>query len=233
MNPESKKRLEDYKKGTLPPQNTEGVEQSIIREATRLADRAKWQNMLSEEGISRSDAYITAISEVKKPMGIIRRLAPFAVGLAAAIAFLVMFVLRTENFDTAIGNNRYPAVEVRMGANEDIDAWKKSMEAYRNNHFTEASQLIGTIAQPTNEQKFYLALSSLYQDAPDYAKATTLFQDFVQRKDAVYEEEARWFYAYSLFKSNQKTEAKTVLEQIVSKKRYNYKKAESILSKEF
>ena len=226
MKPQSKKQLEDYKNNALPPENREGIEQSIIREATRLADRAKWKNMLAEEGISRTDMPLIAVKEdVKKPTGIIRRLAPYAIGLAAAIAFLVMFVFRTESYDDMILKNRQPAVEVRMGTNEDIAAWKKAMEAYRNNRFAESTDLINSITTPTNEQKFYLALSTLYQTTPDYAKAAVLFQDFVARKDPFYEEEARWFYAYSLFKAGKKDAAKTVLEEIVSNKGYNHEKA--------
>lgn len=226
MKPESTKRLKDFKNNTLPPDNIEGIEQDIIREATRLADRKKWQNMLAEDGIQQTE---TPIVEIKKQTGIVRRLVPYAIGLAAAIAFLVMFVFRTESYDDMILNNHFAAVEVRMGTNEDLAVWKKAVEAYRNNHFTEATQLINSITQPTNEQKFYLALSSLYQDAPDYAKAAALFQDFVARNDAIYAEEARWFYAYSLFKLGQKNEAKTILEQIVKTKGYNHQKAADAL----
>ncbi len=231
MNAQSKKQLENYKKGELPPQNTEGVENNLIREATRLADRNKWQNMLSQDGIKRNE---TPVVDLKKQQtGIIRRLAPYAIGLAAAIAFLVIFNLRTENFDSLVSNNPYPAAEVRMGTNEDIMVWKKGMEAYKNKQFSEATQQLNTITTPTNEQNFYLALSLIYQNQPDYVKATTLFQDLVVQNDAVYEEEARWFLAYSLFKSGKKEEAKTVLNEIVAKKGYNYEKAATILTKEF
>lgn len=246
MNAQSKKQLEDYKKGELLPQNmahpdtsgTEGVENNLIREATRLADRNKWQNMLSEDGIKRIETPLVDINETSryergKPTSILRRLAPYAIGLAAAIAFLVIFNLRTENFDALVSNNPYPAAEVRMGTNEDIMAWKKGMEAYKNKKFSEAAQQINSIADPTSEQNFYLALSLIYKNQPDYAKAATLFQDFVVQNDAVYEEEARWFLAYSLFKSGKKEEAKTVLNEIVAKKGYNFEKAATILSHEF
>jgi TolA-binding protein len=231
MNAQSKKRLEDYKKGGISPENTEGVENTLIREATRLADRSKWANMLAEDGIKRTETPVVALK--KQQTGIVRRLMPYAVGLAAAVAFLVMFVLRTENFDSQISSNHYPAAEVRMGTNEDVAAWKKAMAAYKNNNFSEAAQQISSITTPTNEQNFYLALSSIYQDTPDFNKATPLFRDFVEKHDAVYEEEARWFLAYSLFKSGKKEEAKTVLTEIVVKKGYNYQKAAGILAKEF
>jgi tetratricopeptide (TPR) repeat protein len=232
MNAQSKKRLEEYKKGDISPQNTEGVENTLIREASRLADRKKWQNMLAEDGVQRTE---TPVVELKKSStGIIRRLAPYAIGLAAAVAFLVMFILRTENFDSQISNNHYPAAEVRMGPNaDDIAAWKKAMAAYKNNHFSETTQLINSITSPTNEQKFYLALSSIYQEKPDYNTAATLFKDFVVQNDAVYVEEARWFLAYSLFKAGKKEEAKTVLNEIVNSKGYNHEKAATILKKEF
>jgi TolA-binding protein len=234
MNAQSKKQLEEYKKGELPPQNTEGVENTLIREATRLADRSKWQKMLSEDGIKRTE---TPVVELKKPQtGIIRRLMPYAIGLAAAIAFLVVFNLRTESsdsFDSIVSNNRYPGTERRLGPNEDIIAWKKGMDAYKNNNFSEAAQQINSIATPTSEQNLYHALSLIYQNKPDYTKAATLFQDLVVQNDAVYEEEARWFLAYSLFKAGKKEEAKTVLTEIVAKKGYNHEKAATILSHEF
>jgi TolA-binding protein len=232
MNAQSKKRLEEYKKGEISPQNTEGVENTLIREASRLADRKKWQTMLAEDGVQRTE---TPVIELKKHQtGIIRRLAPYAIGLAATVAFLIMFVLRTENFDSLVSNNRYPAAEVRMNPTvEEIAAWKKAMLAYKNNNFSEATQLINSITSPTNEQKFYLALSTIYQEKPDYTTAATLFQDFVVQNDAVYEEEARWFLAYSLFKAGKKEEAKSVLNEIINSKGYNHEKAATILKKEF
>jgi TolA-binding protein len=230
MNSNSKKLLEDYKNESLDDKTTEGVEQSIVREATRIADREKWRAMLAEEGNQRTE---TPLSVVKKPSGTIRRLMPYAVGLAAAIAFLVMFVLRTENFDDMIAGSPYPVAEVRMGQNDDEESWKKAMDAYKNKRYSEAARNITAITTPTNEQRFYLALSYIYQESPDFTKATPIFRDFVDRKDAVYDEEARWFLAYSLFKSGQKEEAKGVLTDIVNRKGYNHEKAKSILKHEF
>jgi TolA-binding protein len=235
MDAHSKKRLDDYKKSDPDVLHTEGLENTLIREATRLADRKKWQNLLTEEGIQRTE---TPVVELKKARtSIVRRLMPHALGLAAAIAFLVIFILRTDNsnsFDALISSHHYPAAEVRMGPHEDdLAAWKKGMAAYKNDQFSEATKQIKGILNPTSEQNFYLALSSIYQETPDYKTAIGLFQNFVIQSDAVYEEEARWFLAYSLYKSGKKEEAKTVLNEIIAKKGYNYEKAANILKKEF
>jgi hypothetical protein len=230
MNSNSKKLLEDYKNESLDDKTTEGVEQSIIRDATRLSDREKWRAMLAEDGIQRTE---TPLRVVKKPLGTIRRLLPYVIGLAAAIAFLVMFVLRTENFDDMIVGNPYPVAEVRMGQNDDVESWKKAMDAYKNKRYSEAAQNITAITTPTNEHLFYLALSYIYQESPNFTKATPIFRNFVDRKDAVYEEEARWFLAYSLFKSGQTEEAKGVLTDIVNRKGYNHELAMSVLKHEF
>ena len=228
MNAQSRKKLEQYKRNE--PQNTEGVEQNIIREATRLQDRAKWAKMLSTDGIER--VVLIEKKEAIKPT-IIRRLAPYALGLAATIAFLVViFMPSNDTFDNMILKNQKEAVEVRMGSNEDIAAWKKAMEAYRNKRYEDAAQSINLIPQPTSEQSFYLALSLMYQKQPDFVRAASIFKPMVDKKDAVYEEEARWFLAYSQFKAGQKAEAKAILEGIVAKKGYNYEKAKMILEGE-
>jgi TolA-binding protein len=233
MKQNTKKLLEQYKNDALSPQDTEGVERNMIQEAIRQADRKKWVARLDEEGIERDIA--SAPDTIATPKRtVFRRLTPYAIGLAASIAFLVMVVLQpSDSFDSSVHNNRFPVAEVRMGNNNDPVTWKMAMDAYRNNNFTEAYKLIDKLENKTAEQQFYGALSAIYQESPDYRTAASTFRDFVDRNDAVYAEEARWFLAYALFKLQDKDAAKTILQSIINKKGYNYKKAEEILKKEF
>jgi hypothetical protein len=231
MKAQSKQRLDEYKDNNL--QNTEGVEQSIIREATRLKDRDKWASMLREDGIERTDKVVSLEKKEENKPTIMRRFAPYILGLAAAIALLIMVLTPSgSSFDDMILKNQRDAVEVRMGPNEDVAAWKKAMEAYRNKQYEAAAESIKLITQPTSEQKFYLALSLIYQHTPDFALSSFIFKDLADKHDAYFEEEARWFLAYSQFKLGQKAEAKTTLESIVKTKGYNYAKAEAILKGE-
>jgi hypothetical protein len=245
MKAQSKQRLEEYKNNSL--QNgknmegsdipntfgTEGVEQSIIREATRLKDRDKWASMLREDGIERTDKVVSLEKKEENKPTIIRRFAPYVLGLAAAIALLIMVLTPSgSSFDDMILKNQKDAVEVRMGQNEDIAAWKKAMESYRNKQYEAAAESIKLITLPTSEQKFYLALSLIYQHTPDFALSSFIFKDLADKHDAYFEEEARWFLAYSQFKLGQKAEAKATLESIVKTKGYNHAKAEAILKGE-
>jgi TolA-binding protein len=231
MKAQSKQRLEEYKNNNL--QNTEGVEQSIIREATRMKDRDKWASMLSEDGIKRTDKVVSSEKKEEIKPTIIRRLAPYVLGLAAAVTILIMVMSPSgSSFDDMILKNPKDAVEVRMGQNEDVAAWKKAIEAYRNKQYETAAESIKLIAQPTSEQKFYLALSLIYQSNPDFTLSSFIFKDLADKHDAFFEEEARWFLAYCQFKLGQKAEAKTTLENIVKTKKYNHAKAETILKNE-
>jgi hypothetical protein len=234
MKAQSKQRLEEYKNNSLQNgKNTEGVEQSIIREATRLKDRDKWVSMLREDGIERTDKVVSLEKKEENKPTIIRRFAPYVLGLAAAIALLIMVLTPSgSSFDDMILKNQRDAVEVRMGQNEDIAAWKKAMESYRNKQYEAAAESIKLIALPTSEQKFYLALSLIYQSKPDFTLSSFIFKDLADKHDAYFEEEARWFLAYSQFKLGQKVEAKVTLESIVKTKGYNYAKAEAILKGE-
>jgi hypothetical protein len=234
MKAQSKQRLEEYKNNSLQnSKNTEGVEQSIIREATRLKDRDKWASMLREDGIERTDKVVSLEKKEENKPTIMRRFAPYVLGLAAAIALLIMVLTPSgSSFDDMILKNQRDAVEVRMGQNEDIAAWKKAMESYRNKQYEAAAESIKRITQPTSEQKFYLALSLIYQSKPDFTLSSFIFKDLADKHDAYFEEEARWFLAYSQFKLGQKADAKTTLESIVKTKGYNYAKAEAILKGE-
>ena len=234
MKAESKQKLEQYKNNNLPTsENTEGVEQSIIREATRLKDKEKWAKMLSEDGIERTDKVVSLEKKENTKPTIMRRFAPYVLGLAAAIALLIMVLTPSgSSFDDMIFKNPKDAVEVRMGQNEDVAAWKKAMEAYRNKRYEEAAESIKFITQPTSEQKMYLALSLIYQSKPDFTLSSFIFKDLADKHDAYFEEEARWFLAYSQFKLGQKADAKVTLEKIIQTKGYNHAKAEAILKGE-
>lgn len=227
MNTESKKKLEQYKNNELP--YTEGVEQSIIKEATRQQDRAKWAKMLEEDGIKRSENIVPLNS---KP-SLLRRLAPYAMGLAAAVAFLVIAYLPSgESFDDMILKYHQSGVEVRMGNNEELEAWKKATSAYNNQKYEETIQNIRLISQPTSEQNFYLALSLIYQKQADFTQAAAIFKTLVDKNDATYVDEARWYWAYTQFKLGQKKEAQAILKTIVDNKGYNYEKAQKLLNGE-
>lgn len=232
MNTESKKKLEQYKNNELP--NTEGVEQSIIREAIRHQDRAKWAQMLSEDGIQKDEKIVPLVTQTEENRPtLIRRLAPFAVGLAATIAFLVyIYTPSTDSFDNMILKNPKSGVEVRMGSNDEIEAWKKASAAYNNKQYEDAVKNISQITQPTSEQSFYLALSLIYQKQPDFSRSSTIFKTLVDKNDATYVDEARWYLAYSYYKMGQKQEAQSILKSIINNKGYNYEKAQILMNKE-
>ena len=78
----------------------------------------------------------------------------------------------------------------------------------------------------------YLALSLIYQIKPDFTLSSFIFKELADKHDAYFEEEARWFLAYSQFKLGQKADAKVTLEKIIQTKGYNHAKAEAILKGE-
>ncbi len=231
MNEASKKLLEQMRDGTDAP---ESVEKQFLKHAVRQADRQKWAKMLAEEGISATeDLPKTGLKVAGKPT-ILRRFAPFVLAAAAAIALLIVVLLPADaSFDDTFLKEKRAPVEVRMGANEDLAAWKNAMSSYRKQDFSQAAMQIAQIEQPNSEQRFFLALSLIYQNKPDFNSSKAIFEDLAVKKDAFFEEEARWFLAFCQYKSGEREAAKATLQQIVASKSYNFKKAGELLATEY
>jgi len=65
----------------------------------------------------------------------------------------------------------------------------------------------------------------------DFEKAIVSFQKVISEKDNLFTEQAEWYTALSLLKTNEKKNAYAILNQIVDYKGYYSKNAKGLLKK--
>ena len=234
--------LKKYQNNELNAADTEGVEKRLIEQAVEREERQKWGKLLSENGIERSETPVMAdIDPVANPVFMAaKRTAQrrFIMGIAASLLLIACFwwwdVNSTSALDMANGeifNERFAAPSVRMGENEDIKNWADAKNAYRDKHFDSAISLIEAIPTPSVEQQFYLALSRLYAQKPDFEKAASGFKNIVENGDGNFKNEARWYYALTCIKLGRNDEAKQNLEIILKENGWKSKESKALLDK--
>lgn len=234
--------LKKYQNNELNAADTEGVEKRLIEQAVEREQRQKWGKLLSESGIERSETPVmTDIDPVLNPVFMTaKRTAQrrFILGIAASLLLVACFwwwdVSSTSALDLANGaifNERFAAPSVRMGQNEDIKNWADAKNAYRDGHFDSAISFIEAIPTPSVEQQFYLALSRMYAQKPDFEKAATGFKNIFEKGDGNFKDEARWYYALACIKLGRNDEAKQNLDTILKANGWKSKEAKVLLEK--
>lgn len=234
--------LKKYQNNELNAADTEGVEKRLIEQAVEREERQKWGNLLLENGIERSETPVmTDIDPVANPVFMTaKRTAQrrFILGIAASLLLVACFwwwdVSSTSALDLANGaifNERFAAPSVRMGQNEDIKNWADAKNAYRDGHFDSAISFIEAIPTPSVEQQFYLALSRMYAQKPDFEKASAGFKNIFEKGDGNFKDEARWYYALACIKLNRNGEAKQNLDTILKANGWKSKEAKLLLEK--
>lgn len=230
-----KQLLTEYKNNLLSTSDTEGIEKKMIDAISERELKQKWAKMLAAEGIERSSADTTPVRKISGNRSII--IWRYAAGIAASFLFVaVMWQLvgsfsktSSELADEFLQTNRFESPSVRMGTNEDTKNWEEAKNAYRDAQFEKAIAALEAIPHPSNEQLFYLGLSNLYQDSPNYEKAAYYFRSNLERRESNFKDESRWFLALSLIKMNEKAEAKVLLEQLNKKGGWKSKEAKELL----
>ena len=238
-----KDSLKKYQNNELNSADTEGVEKRLIEQAIAREMRAKWGKLLSQNGIDKSTIPAFADNEVAEtpvvPMTAKRTLQRrFIMGIAASLLLLAGFwwwndgmTSASDLTNAALFNERFAAPSVRMGQNDDIKNWADAKDAYRDKRFDNAVSLIEGIPTPSIEQQFYLALSRVYSEKPDFEKAALGFKNIFDNGDGNFKDEARWFYALTCLKTGKNDEAKQILETIQSGKGWKSKEANELLKK--
>jgi tetratricopeptide (TPR) repeat protein len=237
-----KESLKKYQNNELNALDTEGVEKRLIGQAVEREMRQKWGKLLSENGIDKS---ISPVVEEQDPakdpvfMAVKRKNQQrFIMGIAASLLLVACFwwwdVHSTSALDlanSALFNERFAAPSVRMGQNDDLKNWADAKNAYHDAHFDAAIPLIEAIATPSSEQQFYLALSHIYAQKPDFEKAASGFKNIMDNKDDNFKDEARWYYALTALKLGRNDDAKQNLEIITKNHGWKSKEADALLEK--
>ena len=234
--------LKKYQNNELNAADTEGVEKRLIEQAVEREMRQKWGSLLEKKGIDRSTTPLSSElnADIQPTKMTVQRstMRRFIMGIAATLLLLVGFwwwnmdtQTALDLTDIALKNERFAAPSVRMGQNDDLKNWADAKNAYRDGQFDKAVTLIEAIPTPTVEQQFYVSLSHLYAEKPDFEKAASGFKNIIDNGQGNFEAESQWFYALSCIKLGRKDEAKQSLETLLRGQTWKAKEAKRLLDK--
>jgi hypothetical protein len=108
----------------------------------------------------------------------------------------------------------------------------KGIELYNERKYDAAIAQFDIVLKENKEHpmcNFYTGLC--YMEKSDFEKAIVSFQKVISEKDNLFTEQAEWYTALSLLKTNEKKNAYAILNQIVDYKGYYSKNAKGLLKK--
>ncbi|PHS63305.1 MAG: hypothetical protein COB12_09785 [Flavobacterium sp.] len=165
----------------------------------------------------------------------IKRVLPLAAMLVIFFGVYQLMMLNTpisgnEIYDTYFEVYSNPSV-VRSSENFNLNNWDIAANYYREKEYEKA---ITYFEKPNTEVPnylltFYIGISSLALESPNYTKALENFE-VVLNTGNDYQQQAMWYKGLTLLEIDKKEDALEVFGLIVTNKSYNYLKAEEILN---
>jgi len=159
--------------------------------------------------------------------------------IAASVLFLfsIAFLLQNRqqyNSESLFKENFIPYKNVIYPIHRGVennpkqDKKLQAFLAYENGDYQKAVFLFSDLYQQTNESYylFYKANALLQLNKPN--EAIPLLQSHIQTQDTL-KDKSKWYLALAYLKARNTKKAKNLLNNIVSKKTYNYKKAKKII----
>lgn len=216
--------------------NDESLRQDFRIHEAMYNDRAQ----RIKEVIQQNDKRIQQPSndpENKNPQAsfgrIIRRVAAvFIFGVASYFIAqqLDLFTLTQPSLSLSYLSDRHLPPPVSMGKESINDPWALAREAYRSNKFEISIKQINLIENPTAEQIFYLALSYLYLDNPDYESTEKLLENILLNQNTQLKEQALWYSSLTAIQLGSSQKAIQNLEQLITLRSWKYKEAQHLLA---
>ncbi len=157
---------------------------------------------------------------------------------AAAVLTLITasyFLMRSFAPKQNIYDTYYQAYDLSFGTREegssDDEVLTLAGRLYSNGNYVEALQQFNALPDSLINAKINLAKGISYLESSQYSNAIATLQLLIDAKDPVYEGHARWYQAMTYIKSNKRTEAKILLQQIAAESEsFNQQQAKEILN---
>lgn len=157
-----------------------------------------------------------------------------------AVCLILLLVIRYFNnsgekknlVDIYLAEKHDPPPVMMDFSNQKENNWNLIIKAYQNENFEVVSEKIRELLKTDNNNKkykFYLGLSLLYSDPPEYLKSIQLFEELIENDDNYRFDEALWYCSLAKIKINNKPSASKYLELISDKKLWNYQRAIKLL----
>lgn len=198
-----------------------------------VKQKMRWQGLLSEQGNVVKETPVRKLAP-RRSIGWIRSIAAvFILGVGLSLAWLMFSSPDAGTLADEQLMEIYVAPEAFMNDSGKINVnWNNAISAYRDGQFSVAVAAIETSIEKSSEKldekHFYLGLSYLYEDVPNYDKAISHFATSKElNSSALFAPKANWFMALAYLKQGKIKEAKTLLQLVINENVAGWKKAEA------
>ena len=200
-----------------------------------VKQKMRWQGLLKEQGNLVKETPVRKLAPRRSISWIRSIAAVFILGLGLSLAWLMF---SSPDAGTLAENelmDLYDEPTVLKSQEEGVVTdtnWENAISAYRDGQFSVAvaaiETSIGKNSEKLDEKHFYLGLSYLYEDVPNYEKAINhLATSKELNSSSLFAPKANWFMALAYLKQGKIKEAKTLLQLVISENSTNWKKAEA------
>jgi tetratricopeptide (TPR) repeat protein len=219
-----------YTKGeALSAEELESISEKLIQAKLDRDKRKEWEQTLKTDYDVEKEAL-----QKEQPFKFSKLAIAAAIMCITGIIAYSIAIFATPNYDTLV-NKSIENVNIIDNlvtrGNETVDTQVlTAITAYKNKEYDksianwEAIIATGNIKGTTY---YNLALCYLHKETLDSQKAIEYLLE--ARKTKIVQEESNWALALTYMKTNQKEEAKAILQKIINEKAYKYKKAEKLL----
>ena len=197
-----------------------------------VKQKMRWQSLLKEQGNVVKETPVRKLAPRRSISWIRSIAAVFILGLGLSLAWLMFSSpdAGTLADDQLMEIYEAPSV-VRQGDLADAN-WKNAISAYKDGQFSVAVAAIESSmdkgSEKLDEKHFYLGLSYLYEDVPNYEKAINhLATSKELNSSSLFAPKANWFMALAYLKQGKIKEAKTLLQLVINENVAGWKKAEA------
>jgi tetratricopeptide (TPR) repeat protein len=197
-----------------------------------VKQKMRWQGLLNEQGNVVKETPVRKLAP-RSSINWIRNIAAvFILGLGLSMAWLMFSSPEAGELADEQLMEIYVEPESFMN-DRDVDSnWKNAIAAYEEGQFSIAVAAIERSIEKNSEKldqkNFYLGLSYLYEDVPNYDKAIShLAKSKELNSSSLFAPKANWFMALAYLKQGNIKEAKALLQLVIDENSYNWKKAEA------
>ncbi len=197
-----------------------------------VKQKMRWQGLLNEHGNIVKETPVRKLAP-RRSLSWIRSIAAvFILGLGLSMAWLIFSSPEVGELADEQLMEIYVAPKAFMN-DTDVDSnWKNAISAYREGQFSVAvaamERSMEKSSEKLDEKNFYLGLSYLYEDVPNYNKAIShLAKSKELNSSSLFAPKANWFMALAYLKQGKIKEAKALLKLVIDENSTNWKKAEA------
>ena len=243
MNTFNYEQIDQYLMGQLQGENLRSFERQMESDpdlAQEVADRRKSLDILEDLGDLQLKKRIKVIhnkvvgsSEREATPEKVTKVRPLYRWIAVAATFLLLISAFLWWSNRALDNQQlfaqhYEPYNISF-TNRSADVDTRLADAsrlYKNGNFQQVIGLLESYLQDTTNTKATLALGIAAIELNHYDKAIQYFDQLIEAKDPLYEEQAIWYKALTYLKQDDAANCKTQLN-LLTQERFSFRKADA------